>query len=166
MLRAIVILPGTVLGLVPAVILWLTRDTAHAWELAGPDGARFWLALALAAAGVTIMARTIALFAHIGEGTLAPWQPTAKLVVAGIYRHLRNPMISGVVAVLLGEVVLFASLPLLGWAAVFAAANAIYIPLSEEPGLERRFGDDYRRYKANVPRWLPRLTPWKGIDEA
>ncbi len=39
-------------------------------------------------------------------------------------------------------------------------ANAIYFPLVEETGLERRFGDDYRRYKANVPRWIPRLTPW------
>ncbi len=41
----------------------------------------------------------------------------------------------------------------------------VYIPLIEEPGLARRFGDDYRLYKNNVPRWLPRLTPWKALDE-
>ena len=35
----------------------------------------------------------------------------------------------------------------------------------EEPGLQRRFGDDYRRYKANVPRWVPRATPWEPPEE-
>ncbi len=57
-------------------------------------------------------------------------------------------------------------LPLVAWLLVFVAANAIYIPLIEEPGLERRFGEDYRRYKANVPRWVPRLSPWQGPDDA
>jgi protein-S-isoprenylcysteine O-methyltransferase Ste14 len=40
--------------------------------------------------------------------------------------------------------------------------NAIYIPLLEEPGLERRFGADYVLYKRNVPRWIPRLRAWSG----
>ena len=52
-------------------------------------------------------------------------------------------------------------MPLAAWLAVFFTANAIYFPLSEEPGLARRFGEDYTRYKANVPRWLPRLKPWR-----
>jgi len=43
---------------------------------------------------------------------------------------------------------------------VFFAANSIYLPLFEEKDLEKRFGSDYMRYKTNVPRWLPRLTPW------
>ncbi len=60
---------------------------------------------------------------------------------------------------------MFQSLPLAAWAALFAAANMVYIPLIEEPGLARRFGDDYRLYKNNVPRWLPRLMPWKALDE-
>ena len=47
----------------------------------------------------------------------------------------------------------------------FFAANSVYFPLSEEKGLERRFGDDYRTYKANVPRWVPRLTAWRPPDE-
>jgi protein-S-isoprenylcysteine O-methyltransferase Ste14 len=81
--------------------------------------------------------------------------------VRGPYRHVRNPMISGVFAVLLGEAALLGSLPLLAWAAAFAAANTIWMPLVEEPGLVRRFGADYEAYRANVPRWVPRLRPWE-----
>jgi protein-S-isoprenylcysteine O-methyltransferase Ste14 len=61
-------------------------------------------------------------------------------------------MISGVLFILLGEAALLGSLPLLAWFLIFFAANAIYFPLSEEKGLERRFGDEYLTYKRNVPR--------------
>ena len=62
---------------------------------------------------------------------------------------------------LAAEALLFQSWPLAAWLAVFFTANATYFPLSEEPGLARRFGDDYARYKAHVPRWLPRPKPWR-----
>jgi protein-S-isoprenylcysteine O-methyltransferase Ste14 len=84
--------------------------------------------------------------------------------VLGVYRHVRNPMISGVLLNLLGEALLFGSRPIALWFAIFFAANAIYLPLVEEPGLEARFGDDYRRYRAAVPRWVPRWSAWR--DEA
>jgi protein-S-isoprenylcysteine O-methyltransferase Ste14 len=108
------------------------------------------------------MVATIRLFGTVGQGTLAPWEPPQHLVVRGVYRHVRNPMISGVLFVLLGESLLTASLPLFRWFVVFALINAIYIPLVEEPGLVKRFGDEYRTYKRNVPRWIPRLTPWEN----
>lgn len=162
MLRAILVLPGTALVVVPGLILLLTRGMGPDWALASPTGPRFWGALAIAALGLYLMVRTIAMFARIGKGSLAPWDPTIRLVVAGVYRHVRNPMISGVVAVMLGEALMCGSLIVLAWAMFFAFVNALYMPLSEEPGLEKRFGEDYRRYKANVPRWLPRLTPWEG----
>ena len=69
-------------------------------------------------------------------------------------------MISGVAAILLGEAALIGSPRLLAWFGFFLALNATYIPLVEEPGLVRRFGEDYLVYRRNVPRWLPRLTPW------
>jgi protein-S-isoprenylcysteine O-methyltransferase Ste14 len=81
-------------------------------------------------------------------------------VVAGVYRHVRNPMISGVVLILLGETLIFRSLGLVEWALIFFAINLIYIPLLEEPMLEGRFGDEYRQYKRHVPRWVPRRTAW------
>ncbi len=166
MLRNILLLPISVLVAIPVVVLWLTDGTANSWQLARPDNAWMWVALAVIAAGLGLMGWTMSLFVRIGEGTHAPWEPTRNLVAVGPYRHVRNPMISGVIAVLLGEALLFGSLPVLGWAVIFAAANALYIPLVEEPGLEQRFGEDFRRYKANVPPWLPRITPWKdtGAD--
>ena len=140
-----------------------TDGTEVGWGLPAP------LTLLVAAAGVILIAAglalggwTVALFARVGRGTLAPWDPTARLVVRGPYRHVRNPMISGVGAVVAGEAALLGSVPLLGWLAAFAAVNAVYMPLVEEPGLQRRFGADYDRYRANVPRWLPRLRPWEA----
>src|SRR5262249_42817638 len=41
----------------------------------------------------------------------------------------------------------------------------IFRILSEEPGLERRLGDSFRRYKENVPRWIPRSKPWEGLNK-
>lgn len=69
-------------------------------------------------------------------------------------------MIAAVLAVLAGEAALFGSLALLIWFAAFFAVNHAFFCLREEPGLECRFGEDYRAYKRNVPRWLPRRTPW------
>ena len=72
-------------------------------------------------------------------------------------------MIFGVFLILLGEAIVFASLPLLGWAILFIVVNMIYIPLVEEPGLVKRFGAEYEEYRRNVPRWVPRAQGW---DEA
>jgi protein-S-isoprenylcysteine O-methyltransferase Ste14 len=82
-------------------------------------------------------------------------------VVRGPYRHVRNPMISGVLFILAGEALVLGSLPLLIWFLAFFAANSVWMPLIEEPGLERRFGEEYIEYKREVPRWLPRLKPWE-----
>lgn len=154
-IRAILLLPGIALVAVPGLILW----AAGAMPAAMGE-VRFWLALALAVPGVGLAGWTMDLFRRFGNGTPAPWDPTQKLIVRGPYRYMRNPMIASVILLLAAEAVFFASPEVAVWMAVFFAANMVYFPLSEEKGLEKRFGDAYRRYKANVPRWLPRLTPW------
>jgi protein-S-isoprenylcysteine O-methyltransferase Ste14 len=108
---------------------------------------------------------TASLFVRVGQGTPAPWDHPQNLVVRGPYRHVRNPMISSVLLVLLGEALVFQSWSIGGWGLLFFAINSVYFPLSEEKALERRFGDDYLAYKANVPRWLPRLTPWRRSQQ-
>ena len=146
-------LPLIVLVLVP---MWLEPRLAPASDVQFVAGAGVMLI------GLLIMAHTIASFIRIGRGTLAPWSPTRKLVVEGLYAHVRNPMILGVLIVLLGEALAAASWRILAWALVFFLINTLYFVVSEEPGLERRFGEEYRRYKMNVPRWMPRLRPWRG----
>ena len=149
---AVVLLPFMVTIVVPALIVAWTGEARLWW------GSVF--GLALLAVGLVLVTWTIRLFATVGDGTIAPWDPTRKLVVLGPYRHVRNPMISGVAFVLAGEAVLLGSPPLALWFAVVVVTHAVYLPLVEEPGLRRRFGEDYALYAANVPRWLPRLRPW------
>ena len=142
-LLAIGLLPGVVTLLVPALIV--SGDEVAWWPLG-------LLGAVLIALGLVLIAQTVALFATVGDGTLAPWDPTARLVVRGPYRRVRNPMISGVLCVLLGEALLFGSLALLAWWAVVFAVNAVYFPLVEEPGLRRRFGADYEAYSGRASR--------------
>jgi protein-S-isoprenylcysteine O-methyltransferase Ste14 len=111
--------------------------------------------------GLVLMVWTNSLFHRVGRGTLAPWDETSRLVVRGPYRHVRNPMISGVLAILLGEAIAARSWPLLLWFAAFFTMNALVIPSWEEPNLERRFGSDYAEYRRHVPRWIPRLRSWE-----
>lgn len=85
-----------------------------------------------------------------------------RLVVRGPYRHVRNPMISGVFAILLGEAALASSGWLLAWFATFVGRQLIFIRYFEEPHLLRRYGSQYRDYRRHVPRWLPRISPWRG----
>ncbi len=161
--RAVGLLPGTVTVVIPAAILVATGSVRVGWGLPGAAAALLVVAgVLLLVFGLVLLYRTIRLFAGAGQGTLAPWDPPRRLVVEGPYRHVRNPMISAVLFVLAGEAVLLGSPPLAAWLALFFAVNAAYFPLAEEPGLERRFGDDYRLYRRNVPRWIPRRTPWSG----
>ncbi len=159
--RAVAALPGAATLAIPAVIVWLTGSVNVGWRLQNAAALLPPLAgCVIIGTGLALMVQTITLLSNVGHGTLAPWNPTQKLVVRGIYRHVRNPMISGVFFVLLGEAVVLGSVPLLYWFLLFAVLNAIYMPLSEEPGLAKRFGEEYAQYKKNVPRWIPRLKPW------
>jgi protein-S-isoprenylcysteine O-methyltransferase Ste14 len=161
-LQAILLLPFMVIVVVPVIILSRTNSLNLGWSLPFPANLLpFALGATLIALGLVLMVKTITLFAIVGQGTLAPWTPTRRLVVRGVYRHVRNPMISGVLCILLGEAVICGSLALLYWFGFFVLLNAIYIPLFEEPQLMQRFGEDYILYKQNVPRWLPRWTAWQ-----
>jgi protein-S-isoprenylcysteine O-methyltransferase Ste14 len=159
---AIVVLPITVTILIPR---WISRRYGVTFQ--PPADAVAWLSIAagvlLLLAGLTLFICTLYLFATEGRGTLAPWDPPKHLVVRGPYRFVRNPMISGVLLIIVGESLVFRSIPLAEWAAAFAVINMIYIPLLEEPQLKSRFGEEYQQYKRNVRRLVPRLRPWRGV---
>lgn len=160
-LRAILTLPVVVTIIIPAVLLILFGGPLIGWALTPPLNLLPILGgLLLIGLGLFLLVKTISMFTRFGEGTLAPWDKTQKLVVRGVYRHVRNPMHTGVFVMLYGEGLLLGSPAMLAFATVFVAIHLFYIPLSEEKGLERRFGEDYLIYKQNVPRWIPRLKPW------
>jgi protein-S-isoprenylcysteine O-methyltransferase Ste14 len=162
LVRSIIILPGTTMVIVPAILFWISSNTPYAPQLVSPSSLLFWLAIGLAAVGIGLAVWTVRLLLDYGEGTPAPWEPTRKLVLQGPYLHVRNPMISGALLILLSEAILFSSWPILLWWFVFLIFNLFYIPLLEERTLEDRFGEAYLRYKHNVPRWLPTIRPWTG----
>jgi protein-S-isoprenylcysteine O-methyltransferase Ste14 len=158
-LLAIAVLPGTVMVLVP---IWIGQRYAVALavgESAAQVGVQF-VGLALFVVGLFFFLASLRLFATEGKGTLAPWDPPRALVLRGPYRFVRNPMISGVIFILFGEAFALLSLPHGVWAAAFLTLNLLYIPLMEEPQLERRFGEPYCEYRRHVRRFLPRLRPW------
>jgi protein-S-isoprenylcysteine O-methyltransferase Ste14 len=150
------LLPLTAAGVVPALLL---ARAGWAEVMATLRPARVAAGGAVAVAGLAMLAWTVTLFVRIGRGTLAPWDPTRRLVVRGPYAHVRNPMISGVLAIIVGEAIAFGRL--WTWAGLFVAINHVYFLLSEEPGLGRRFGAEYAEYRREVPRWVPRLTAWR-----
>jgi protein-S-isoprenylcysteine O-methyltransferase Ste14 len=91
-------------------------------------------------------------FQRIGTNT-NPMHPALKLADHGIFSHLRNPMYVGMALLVLGITVFFA----LEWTLLALVVGAFVmhfgVVLREERYLERKFGDDYRRYKQRVPRY-------------
>ncbi len=156
---AIAALPFVVTVVVP---IWIARRN-HVY-LEPPRAAADFVAVAASlayfAVGFALFATSLYYFWSRGRGTLAPWDPPRRFVVVGPYRFVRNPMIAGVLFVLLGEACLFRAMPFAAWTAAFAGLNAVYIPLLEEPMLAARFGEPYRQYTKHVRRFLPRLSPW------
>ncbi len=163
-LLSILLLPFVMVVIVPRWLLrvWSSSDTR--W-VDGTVAAAFAhiAGVVLFLSGFALFAWCVSLFARVGEGTLAPWDPTRRLVAVGPYLYMRNPMITGVVTMLLGETLFLGSRAVGIWAATFIAINQIYFVISEEPGLERRFGAAYIEYKSAVPRWIPMARPWKSV---
>ena len=160
---AILLLPFVAVVIVP---FWLLHNFAAGDTRWGDVSSIVWLprtaGIGLLVVGFALFSSCVILFGRVGRGTLAPWDPTRNLVAVGPYRFVRNPMISGVAMMLAGEALLWGSWVIALWVCTFVLINNTYFVLSEEPGLERRFGESYRVYRANVPRWIPRTRPWSG----
>jgi protein-S-isoprenylcysteine O-methyltransferase Ste14 len=155
-LRDILILPFTVTCIVPYFIYDKSRFTAN--------GLLTILGLIFFCLGILLFFYTVFLFGKIAKGTLAPWSEKQKLVVVGPYRYCRNPMITGVLLMLLGEALFLHSFSVLIWSCIFFICNTIYFILSEEPALEKQFGAEYKRYKQHVPRWVPTWKAYQPYD--
>ena len=157
-LRDILIMPFTATFIVP-YFLYDSKDELipHSLSLKLTG----WL---IAVAGSALFVYTVFLFKTLGNGTLAPWEPTKKLIVEGPYRYCRNPMITGVFSMILGEGLMLYSANILAWAVAFFIINTLYFIFVEERSMMQRFGSDYLKYKKNVPRWGLRLTPFRLLN--
>jgi protein-S-isoprenylcysteine O-methyltransferase Ste14 len=154
--------PGVMAGLIPwALTRW--RFLAAGQPCLVPVRV---LGVALLACGAVVVVQAFARFTTEGRGTPAPVAPTERLVVGGLYRHVRNPMYCAVAAVIIGQALLLAAPVLLGYAVLFLAAVAAFVHFYEEPVLDARFGAQYETYRAHVRAWTPRLRPWPAVTPA
>lgn len=145
----LVVAPGTMAGLVP----WLLTG----WRSTDPWLGLQVLGVALIGAGASVLINAFARFALEGIGTPAPVAPTEKLVVGGLYRYVRNPMYIAVAATITGQALLLGRPILLAYALAFMGTVATFVRMYEEPVLERKYGEQYERYRRRVPAWWPRL---------
>ena len=150
----LVVAPGVVAGLIP---WWLTG-----WEAGTTWPPLQLLGALLLVAGVIVLVDAFVRFVVEGIGTPAPIAPTQRLVVGGLYRHVRNPMYLAVGATIVGQALLLGRPILLLYAAAFAVVVLAFVRGYEEPTLARQFGAEYEDYRRAVPGWWPRLRPWRG----
>jgi protein-S-isoprenylcysteine O-methyltransferase Ste14 len=150
----LVVVPGTVAGLVPWLLTgWDTGTTRAALQILGAI---------LLVAGALVLVDAFVRFVVEGIGTPAPVAPTQELVVGGLYRHVRNPMYLAVGATIVGQALLLGRPILLVYAAAFAVTVVAFVRGYEEPTLAQQFGARYEEYRRAVPGWWPRLRPWRG----
>src|ERR1700761_6711320 len=120
-----------------------------------------WEAVPLVAAGVALYAWCVWNFAAVGRGTPGPWDAPSRVVAAGPYRWVRNPIYIAALAIVAGEAWLFGSVRLLAYAGLMAVFFHLFVTGYEERILSRRFGRSYLEYRRAVPRWVPG-RPYRG----
>jgi protein-S-isoprenylcysteine O-methyltransferase Ste14 len=152
----LVIVPGTVAGYIPwRICRWHAHTAFFGFAVFRGIGGL------LIAVGVVLLLEAFLRFALQGVGTPAPILPPKHLVIGGSYRHVRNPMYCAVVALILGQGLLFGDSGVLLYGLCVWFFCHLFVVFYEEPALRKKFPGDYAIFSANVPRWIPRLTPWK-----
>jgi protein-S-isoprenylcysteine O-methyltransferase Ste14 len=146
--------PGILLALIPWRMTHFSVPAGEPkWQMACCE--------VVIAAGLVPLLESIWRFVVVGRGTLVPAVPPEHLVISGFYRHVRNPMYVGVVSVIAAEAVLFRSRSILIELAAAWLAIELFVRFYEEPALARAFSAEYAVYRKHVPRWLPRVRPWR-----
>lgn len=155
-------LPTLVSIVVPLIFFGLDQNREVFWGVGFPASLGLVvLGMGSFIGGLYMLLSTLALFAREGKGSPGSWNPPRELITTGPYSFVRNPLISGILGTLFGETLLFGSIFVLMWFVLIWVVNSLYFPIAEEPALHQRFGRNYKDYKRNVPRWIPRLRPWK-----
>jgi protein-S-isoprenylcysteine O-methyltransferase Ste14 len=103
--------------------------------------------------GFALAALSVRNFRRAGT-SVVPTEPATALVATGPYRITRNPIYIGFVLAYFGFAVMLTSMWVLLLLIPVLAILQRGVVMREEEYLERKFGDNYRKYKARVPRWL------------
>jgi protein-S-isoprenylcysteine O-methyltransferase Ste14 len=155
----LVIAPGTVAGLLP----WLITSWRVGDDFGGSSIVR-GIGVAIVVVGGAALAECFWRFAWTGLAAPVPITPTRKLIATGLYRHVRNPMYFAVITMVVGEALLLGRASLLAYAFIAWIFFHMFVVAYEEPTVRTQFPADFERFARAVPRWIPRLTPWRGDD--
>jgi protein-S-isoprenylcysteine O-methyltransferase Ste14 len=90
-----------------------------------------------------------------GKSTVSPLSGPKALLCSGPYKWVRHPMMWSGTFVLVGLTLIYSSPMMALWLAIWSRFAAVYIARYEEPYLESVFGDRYRDYCRQTPRWFP-----------
>jgi protein-S-isoprenylcysteine O-methyltransferase Ste14 len=148
-----IICPGPVLAFAP-LILGLILDWLWPLGLMGSvvRVLRIGVALILALLGAWLLWSGGVVFRGVGTDYL-PWKPSRTLATVGVYSRTRNPMYQGFFVLALAAAVVLKS----DWTIVLLVPAALVlhqgVVLREERYLQRKFGDAYAAFAADVPRY-------------
>ena len=151
-LKAILLFPFNITVIIPTLLLWYTD---YQWFIPAPS--QIVISIILFGGGLYLFIKTALLFHKEGQGTLSPLEPPKRLIIKGPYKKVRNPILLGILFLLLSEVVFFSSSYIFIYTIIFFFINCIYFKTVEEKKLIKRFGQDYIAYRNSVPMWLPNL---------
>ena len=170
-------IPGTLLAslgtliflflLLPLFLIWIPAEilSASGHEVRFSIGAFRNSGLLSIASGVVIYIWCACSFVFSGKGSPIPFTPTKHLVVTGLVRFVRNPIYIAGSLVLAGEALLFQSKGLFIYLLIMFGFFNVHVVM-EEKLLADKFGTAYELYRRSVPRWIPRLTPYKEKESA
>ena len=135
--------------------LWLDKLLPLHLTLSPPSNV--FLSLPLLVIGATISLGAVYSFTK-ARGSPVPFNPPKKLVVRGLYTHVRNPMLLGWFIMLFGLGILLNSVSLIFiLTPLFIWLNILYIRTIEEKEMEKKFGKEYLKYKESVPLFIPKF---------
>jgi protein-S-isoprenylcysteine O-methyltransferase Ste14 len=151
---------GLVLGVLPFLFYHLDHTLLPQLRVeVGPALRRVgwvWFGLSLLAyLGASIVLTTK------GKGPFVEFDPPKELVIDGPYRFVRNPVVCALLSTQFGEALAFSSTGILLMFLIFAFLGHRQVTRLEEPLLRQRYGQAYVDYCTHVPRWIPRLTPYR-----
>jgi protein-S-isoprenylcysteine O-methyltransferase Ste14 len=146
-----ILVPGTVAFVVPQLLLGQPASLIPIFP------SPWLLGFLPLVAGVALYLWCAAAFTFVGEGTPAPIYAPIFLVKSGPYLWVRNPMYLAVLAMVIGQAILFRSFLLAGYALLVWVVVHLFVVVVEEPSLRHQFGESYETFLRTVPRWRPRF---------
>lgn len=126
-----------------------------------PGTAGVTVGVLLLSAGALLSGWCVVLFWK-ARGAPVPVNPPEELIVSGPYAWVRNPMLTGVFAMLFGLGLLLHSVGIAFiWTPAYVLVQVAELKLVEEPEMARRFGAAYAEYRSRVPMFVPRLQRYR-----